>query len=405
MLRIETKGSWREMGRQVGEHFRDKLGECVEQFCGWFLSEPERYVVAIGKLRCLLETHAPELVEETAGLAEGSGLDETAVLVYRFFQAVENTARERCSVIYLAESLDGPLLGRNCDVEAGFSAEVQTCRIAYPEDAPATINTSYLGTPAGAGVNEYGLTLGGASAHTPVRPSGNGLPLTAIVHLVLHHAEDVGSAGSLMRKYRFSGKPAVLLLGDAVGDSVILELVPDSVPNQIPRAETQGWQACTNFFFSASVPLSVETRYLESAYARYGRIVHRLSGDVPFSRPMLKELLRDIAQPGLCVTEEVGRVRTAFSQIMEAGNCRMYLCPSHPAEAAYEEIAFLQGGRCSFELGKIFGYPSSVKGEGICQGKRLRLGWLAMVRSSIWAGIIWSRWLHWAGSKLVRSAI
>ena len=32
MLRIETRGTWRQMGRQVGETFADELAACVDRY-------------------------------------------------------------------------------------------------------------------------------------------------------------------------------------------------------------------------------------------------------------------------------------------------------------------------------------------------------------------------------------
>ena len=94
MLRIETKGSWREMGQQIGEEFRDHFDPLMQRCCPWLLAEPEKFSYAIAKIRAMLQTHAPELLEETSGLAEAINFDPNTMLGYRFFNALKYFTEE-----------------------------------------------------------------------------------------------------------------------------------------------------------------------------------------------------------------------------------------------------------------------------------------------------------------------
>src|ERR1043166_8882000 len=168
MLRIETKGTWREMGGQYGEAFRAELPACVDRCTAKIRKDPSRLTRALDSLRRILEKHTPELLEETTGMSEGSGIPAETLLGYRFYNELREWMVEGCSVIFLADAKEGPLLGRNCDIGEADAA-IQICRLCHPENGTATITTTYLGLSSGQGLSEYGLGVGGASGKSDVR--------------------------------------------------------------------------------------------------------------------------------------------------------------------------------------------------------------------------------------------
>lgn len=339
MLHIETSGTWRDMGRHYGEALREQIAQCIEQFAPWLLPEPQQHAAAIADLRATLNAHCPELCEETQGMAEGAGLDEDVMLAYRFFHEVRLRAREECSVVFLADTPSGPLLGRNCDLSPGFEAQVQLCHIRRPMEGPACVLTTYVGMAGGVGVNERGFGIAGASAGTDAVYGRAGLPGAALCHLLLHRCGSVAEARALLADLPFLGKPMNLIAADATGASVLLECAPGRLAEQVPRAADSDWQACTNFFLSGAIPIRTDAPYLSNAYARYGRIVHRLGSEgLPRSVEGLQELLTDIAQPGLVCPAETSPFRTAYSQVMELSSRTMHLCPGHPGEGEWERV-------------------------------------------------------------------
>ena len=340
MLRIETCGTWREMGRQYGEALRDELRQCMAQFSPWLLAEPAKYAPAIEDLRGALRPVCPELLDESVGIAEGAELDEDLTLGYRFFNEVRARLAEECSAVCLCRTDKGPLLGRNCDLMAGFEAEVQLCQVRRADDGPACVLTTYVGLTGGQGLNEYGLGIAGASAGTEAVYGKSGLPGAALCHLLLHRCRDVSEAYALLSRHPFLGKPMNLVAADAGGHSVLLEFAPGRTAVPVPRRADRDWQACTNFFISGEIPIRVDPRYLGNAYARYGRIVHQLGeGLAEYSLAGLERLLTDIAQPGLCCPEETTTLRTAYSQVLDLGQRAMHLCPGHPAALPYQLVA------------------------------------------------------------------
>ena len=340
MLFIETKGTWRKMGRQLGDAFLDQLKQCIDHYASWLVADLDRYRPAIGQIRALLSSHAPELLEETEGLAESSGVDADTLLGYRFFNEVKERVAEGCSVVYIANSDAGPLLGRNCDLSATFDPDIQLCRTCRPDCGQTKVTTSYLGMAGGIGVNASGLGTGGASAHTPERYGDEGLPGQVLSFLLMNACSDVPEARALLSRHAFLGKSQNLIAGDRGGASVLLEMAPGRISEQIDRPPDQDWQICTNFFTSGRTPIDAQPLYLESAYARYGRMSHGLSsGLVDRSASGLKQLLTDIAQPGLCIPQDHVTLKTAYSQVMELSSGKMHITPGHPAEVTWEEIS------------------------------------------------------------------
>jgi predicted choloylglycine hydrolase len=340
MFTIETSGSWGEMGEQMGEAFSCELEECMHTFTPWLVADLARYRPAIRELSQLLQALCPQLVEESEGLARGADIATDLMLGYRFFNEIRSWLSEGCSVIYLADSEDGPLLGRNSDLSPGFEADVQLRRICRPNDGVARIQTGYLGLAGSIGLNAHGLAIGGASAHTPADYGEDGLPAQALLFVVMGQCQSVADARAFMACHVFRGKSLNLIAGDVSGESVLFEMPPGRTALAWDRVAGHDWQLCTNFFLSGEIPISPEVDYLESAYARYGRMTHCLmSNQTKRSVAGLKSLLTDVAQPGLCDSGRGGVVKTAYSQVMELKNGRMHLTPGHPAETAWETIS------------------------------------------------------------------
>ena len=59
MLRIETKGSPRQMGQQLGEAFREWFPQLFNHFAKWLLADLNRFRPVIREIDALLLCHAP----------------------------------------------------------------------------------------------------------------------------------------------------------------------------------------------------------------------------------------------------------------------------------------------------------------------------------------------------------
>ena len=330
---IETKGSWRQMGRQYGEACLAELPGCIDRCTGKLTRNPTLYTRALESLQRVLESHTPELLEETAGMSEASGIPIDTLLGYRFYNELRERMVEGCSVIFMADGEEGPLLGRNCDISE-LDAAIQVCRVCRPTNGPASMIVTYLGLSSSSGFNEHGLGLGGASGQSDACGDHDGLPGGALLHLLLNRCRSVADARDLMDRHRFVGKPMNILAGDDRGDSVLFELIPGKKPSGIPRRQNLAWQACTDFFLSGMTSVKAQPCQMQSRYARYGRIVHQLGeGHVAATRNGLQRLLTEVAQPGLCIAES--HMPTAYSMIMVLKDRSMHLSDGHPAKTEY----------------------------------------------------------------------
>ncbi|OIO91826.1 MAG: hypothetical protein AUJ92_15665 [Armatimonadetes bacterium CG2_30_59_28] len=328
------------MGERYGATFRDEISDCMNRFCPWLGAPSEKLTHTLNELRSSLACSAPELLEETEGMARGVEVAEAKMLAYRFFPDVRNSVATGCSNVFLAHSNTGPLLGRNNDIENDFSQEIQVCHVRRPEGGFASITTTYVGLVAVAGMNEHGLGVGGSSAPTTAARSSSGLPGAALQWLAIHRCRSVPDVVDLFARHTYSGKPCNLLVADASETSHLFECIPGLPPQRHTSLDPAKWNACTNTFLSGRFPTPENPDYQQSSYARYGRIVHQLrEGLVDHTLAGLQNLLRDIAMPGPFCTGFDGRWKTAYSQVMCLRERKMHLSPGHPSEVPWEVIS------------------------------------------------------------------
>jgi len=340
MLHIETRGTWREMGRQIGEQFRRWFPPVLEHFAPYLRSDFESVRPAVRRIGRMLEKNAPDLLEETRGVAEGAGFEPEVMLGLRFFNEIRGFGADGCSGVFVADAPEGPLLARTCDIEPDISFEIQLCRVSRPNEGPGTVTVTYLPLTGGMGVNEHGLAVTGSSA--PIRPRKTtvGLPVALINHRLLGRCRNVPEARRLLSSVKARCKPVLELVADAAGKSMLVEMAAGRPIVILPRDKQQTWQACSNICFSGRLPCQGQPHYLYNAYARYGRIVHHLQeGLVERSVAGMKRLLKDVAQPGPICPKGASPLETAYAFVVETHARAMHLCAGNPNEGTYRRIS------------------------------------------------------------------
>ena len=345
MLRIETKGSPRQMGQQLGEAFREWFPQLFNHFAKWLLADLNRFRPVIREIDALLLCHAPELHEETLGLAEAVGVEFDLMLGYRYFNELRQRLPPGCSGLFIAASDRGPLLARTCDIEPDIGAETQVLWLKRPAQGQATLIATYLGMTGGVGINEAGLGLVGSSASAkppaqPVAGSDQGLPTALFNYLLLNRCHNLAEARALFQQYRPKGKGANQILADAQGHSMLVELIPGREIRCTERRPDRDWQACSNFCYSADLTPANNAAYQADAYARYGRIAHQVDDYLmPRTVAGVKQLFTEIAQPGMVRPLEHCSFHTAYAFVLELAHRRMHLTPGHPAKHPWLEIS------------------------------------------------------------------
>ena len=338
MLRIETSGSWREMGRALAEAFPDQLREFIELFT------PD---VARGQvpriaptLREMTRQYAPELLDETAGMAEVLALPPGGLLCYRMFvDANALKPRQGCSVFMLDDAPEGSLLARTCDIEPETHAN-QICQIRRPDDGMATITLTYVGLVSSIGMNEAGLGLAGASARPAEEGTASGPGMNIVAFSALQRCQRVHEAEDLLCAQPLVGKGSVQLLADAEGDCRLLEFVHGRRAVSVPRPACRSWDAATNFHPSGRTPSEPRLGVDYNSYARYGRIVHQLmTNPRAHSVAGAQALLGDISQPGRYIPEGAFPLQTAYASVFELRTRVCHLCAGNPLREPFEAIA------------------------------------------------------------------
>lgn len=338
MLRIETSGSWREMGRAIAEAFPDQLREFIEFFTPQVLRGEIPDVARL--LHEMTQQQAPELLEETAGMAEALALPADGLLCYRMFvDANALRPRQGCSVFIVDDEPQGPLLARTCDIEPETHAN-QICQVRRPADGMATITLSYVGLVSAIGMNEAGLGIAGASARPAEEGAASGPGMNVVAFGALQRCKSVREAEALLCIRPLVGKGSVQLLADAEGDCRLLEFVHGKRPLSVARPAGQSWQAATNFYPSGLTRSELRTGIDYNSYARYGRIVHQLMSDpLAHSVAGVQSLLGDISQPGRYIPEGAFSLQTAYASVFELRARVCHLCAGNPLREPFEAIA------------------------------------------------------------------
>jgi isopenicillin-N N-acyltransferase like protein len=172
---VETGGSWREIGFDVGRALRDQLHAAAASTRAELGGiDPEDVLGNIGPYLRITEEIDPGIVAELRGMAEGSGVPfETLFVLNAGAELMQSVGRFECTVAAVsgAGTNDGHvLLAHNEDATAGW-ADLTYVIKAAPDDAPAFVAFAYAGLLLHQGVNAAGLgSVGNALYARDARP-------------------------------------------------------------------------------------------------------------------------------------------------------------------------------------------------------------------------------------------
>ncbi len=182
----------RSTGAQISGHVDAWLGSLARVVPG----EPRAYVREM-----LVETdfaaaarmHAPDLMEEVKGLAEGAGLDPDLIFAmqlideewaYRVRRKAATTSRDKCSSIAVVGGPGLTWLGQNMDLGSYTDGHQALLRIAGEDGSPPTLIFTLAGVIALLGVNAAGV--GVCVNSLPQLPSAaHGLPVAFVIRKLL----------------------------------------------------------------------------------------------------------------------------------------------------------------------------------------------------------------------------
>ena len=303
-LHLDVSGATpRELGRSRGAALRGTLAEAYRKYAELFRSlgvteEMERSGVA--RVIAAVEPWRPELLEQLAGVAEGSGVPLEAVVALNArteLIALGTHGASECSTV--TAELSGHRLGvQTWDWHIELDPYWHTLTVTGQGFRYAGLTEQ--GILSKIGVNEAGLALHfnilGHEADGP-----DGVPMHLLSSVVLSECATVDAAIALVRAAPIGSSSAFTLL-DA-HRAVSLEISPVGV---YEITEVAGSVQRTNHFQSAE-PLSRQKTvlYEPDSTERLALLRERLSGGLPESSTQLVRLLRSgVGDPPLtCVPD------------------------------------------------------------------------------------------------------
>jgi isopenicillin-N N-acyltransferase-like protein len=348
-VRVEVRGTHREVGRAVGEAAREQVRRAVEYYRSGFpamagieFSEAERQVVAY--LECARRV-APLIVEEMEGTAEGAGvaLEEVAVLTCgEEFTCLEDPA-QHCTSLAATDG-GSTVAGHNEDWYAGDVDENVFLDATLPDGTRFLAMTAAGYLPA-TGLSSHGIA-GGANTlfSTDVRI---GVPNLVVRRWALEAPtlEEASRRATHPDRARGSNH----LFADAAGR--ILNIEASASAHAARWVEPEGsptWFAHTNRFLEPEMQtyeLSTSTnsvRRLERAQELLTALVRPGADLVAVAGTVLRD--HATAPDSICShpnrdLPEALREMTCASQVWDLSAGAMHVCAGPPCESSYDRYS------------------------------------------------------------------
>lgn len=241
---VECRGSSREMGRQYGEQAREAIRNNVDLWMGTrFKLSPD----FVGSVQTVLGRYAPEVAEELEGLAEGSGLPLTSILLMNHVNIFDpRLPPSGCTAMALAESDRGPVLCKNNDIEP--DGRVHVVRKCVPAQGLPMIHVANAGWLSGLdALNAAGLASGHCSSPSAFDRSGLRLDIRLWMYQLMRLCRTTEDFLERMDSVPLTGKGFNVVLVDASGRTGVIEA---ALPLLTRRDCGRGFVYATNHFTS-----------------------------------------------------------------------------------------------------------------------------------------------------------
>jgi predicted choloylglycine hydrolase len=284
--------------------------------------------------------HAPELLDEIEGLAEGSGYDVERLKAV----ALVLDARPACSMVAVSgqHTADGqPLIGRNHDWYYAAIYSAALCE-THPQGALASIgvNDAYVGRMDG--INAAGLGIGitavmGGRDHP-------GIMFNIAARIVLDRCRSTAEAVEFLQTIRHA-RTVNFLVADASGEIAIVEAAPGHVHVTRPA---NGFAAITNQFQSDEMARHETLRRRPPNSYRRLRALHEwfAARQTLVSVSAMQGILSAPYPNGVCALPIKRRtgMQTLWSWTAALGTHEFALAAGSPIETAYRVYALSDSG-------------------------------------------------------------
>ena len=243
---IRCQGTPRQCGQQYGEAAREEIRLERDTFQeGLPNGDWDAWTNACQKM---LDTLAPDILEEMKGVAEAAGVPLKHILQMNQWPSLED-ATDRCTPIFLRDSDRGPLVAKNND---GAEHERYRCpfilRQVLPVNGIPFLQVTYAGWLSGLDMlNAEGLanTHGSVGSTLPRPP--NALDIRLRMYQIMLGSRSVQEALEHLTAVPLTGKGFSIALGDASGDNALVDAAVPRI-QVCKRNVPQGWS--TNLYQS-----------------------------------------------------------------------------------------------------------------------------------------------------------
>lgn len=272
---LEISGAPYERGMQYGRGASDLIAasrayyqEALRQQLG--LEWPEVRELAKPWLP-LCREHAPEIVEELQGIADGSGLDLLDLLALNVRGEIiydlggrtaveaddERESADGCTSFSLTDGAAGDghvYVGQNWDWRAGTAGTLLVLRIVQ-DPLPTIIMQVEAGQVGRHGANSAGIALNANGLGGRFGGAARGMPQTFIRRMVLDQSELADAVNTLVRTPAHIASNALLTVRE--GFSISLEITPAGIDWLYP----DGGLLVHGNHYAGSIPPAIAGRY------------------------------------------------------------------------------------------------------------------------------------------------
>jgi hypothetical protein len=308
---IDIGGTPRERGRAHGAKLR---GEIVAHLDAWRASLQGPGVTRVGAyVSALLEetdylpairAHAPDLIEEVEGIAEGAGLDWRDVYAlqlvdeewaFRERRAATTPDREKCSSLAM-HGEDGAIwLAQTMDLGGYTEGHQAVLRIAPHRDRPGQLLCNLAGMVGLMGVNTLGVGVC-VNSLPQLANAAVGLPVAFVIRTLLGCATGAEAADMARRLPHATGQHHLIAGPDGIWS---VEAAAGAVASCTPQRDGR--------YFHTNHPLSgIEARHetagqTVNSTTRLAALLRRLGADAPSFETIAAALAsRDDASHPIC---------------------------------------------------------------------------------------------------------
>jgi isopenicillin-N N-acyltransferase-like protein len=338
---IETGGSWRDIGYDIGRSVRDQLQTAAASTRAELGGiDPAAARENIGPYLRITEGAAPDVVAELRGMAEGAGIDfETLFVLNAAAELIQSLGRIECTVAGItgAGTADGHvLLAHNEDATAGWGDLAYVIK-AEPADAPAFVAFTYAGLLLHQGVNAAGLgSVGNALYARDARP---GIPKLLLYRRAIAQCSLEGAIRAVTDPRRAFGNNHLFATAD--GDLYDVEV---SGSRWAMRSGGNGFLAHANHFTLPEMTALDRDEDLLNSHLRQNRVETLIERDWgAWDACRLREAMADHANypRSLCkhhAPESDLDYGTIGSVVIDVTARALWACAGNPCRGEWREV-------------------------------------------------------------------